>query len=132
MIVYGGDGGVLTAEAASGIVGEFQGTEGCTKGIVDEDFPEGRLADAEDELDGLHRLERADDPGKDAENAGFIAGWDCSRGWNLREEATVAGATEVGGEDGHLAIEAVYGSIDEGFSEEKGGVVSEEAGWKIV
>ncbi len=79
-VANGGDGGVFAAEAASGIVGEFQGTEGSTKGIVDEDFPEGRLAGAEDELDRLHGLEGADDAGEDAEDSGFVAGGDCSRG----------------------------------------------------
>ena len=38
----------------------------------------------------------------------------------------------MGGEDGHLAIEAVDGSVDQGFFQEKGGVVGEETGGEIV
>ena len=38
----------------------------------------------------------------------------------------------MGGEHGHLAIEAVDGTIDERFFEEKGGVVGEEAGGEVV
>ncbi len=44
----GGDGWVGAAEAAGGVLGEVQGAEGSTKCIVDDDFPEGRVADVED------------------------------------------------------------------------------------
>ena len=45
-VADGGDGGVFAAEAASGIVREFQRAEGGGEGVVDKDFPEGRLAGA--------------------------------------------------------------------------------------
>lgn len=132
VIVDGGDGGVFATEAARWIVGELEGAEGGGEGVVDEDFPEGWLAGAEDELDGLHGLEGADDAGEDAEDAGFVAGGDGAGCGYFREEATVAGTAKVGCEDGHLAVEAVDGSVDEGLFEEKGGVVGEEAGGEVV
>ena len=131
-VVYGGDGGGFSAEAASGIVGQFQGAEGGGESIVDKDFPERWLAISEDELDRFHGLQGADDAGEHSEDARFAAGRNSTWGGDFWKEATVAGATEVGGEDGHLAIEAVYGSVDERLFQEKRGIICQESGRKIV
>lgn len=132
MVGDGGDGGVFTTEFAIRVFGEFDGPEAGLEGIVDSDFAEGRVASLEDEFDGLHGLEGADNARKDPEDSSFCAVWDGTRWRAFGQEATVTRAAEVGCEDGHLPIEAVDGAVDKGFFEEDGGIVCEETSGEII
>ena len=93
---------------------------------------EWRPANSSEELDRLHSLQASNDSREHAQDSGLRS---CRHGtfrrW-LGEQAAVAGATEVWGEDRDLAFELGDGSVDERFLLEKGGVVGAKAGGKII
>src|SRR3954471_16037574 len=73
---------------------------------IEEEQPAGEcVADAEAQLERLVRLQRADDPGQDAEHTALRAARRELRRRRRRKEAAVAGAL-VRLEDGGLALEA--------------------------
>jgi hypothetical protein len=98
---------------------------------VEETADEG-LAEAGEELDGFGGLERSDETGDGAEDAGFGAGGDGSWGWRGGEHAAVAGATGGGVEDGELAFEAMDGAVDVGDAAPCGDIAAEVAGGEVV
>ena len=65
--------GVFAAGRALRVAPDLEGAEAGLQRVVGEQAPDQRLAEVEDELDGLERLERADDAGQHAEHAGLGA-----------------------------------------------------------
>ena len=124
--------GVLAAEGAVGITFDFDLAEGAAEGAVVNEAAQWWGADFGEELDRFHGLEAADDSWEHAEDTCVTSGGNGSFRGRLRKEAAVAGAAEVGGEDGDLSLELENGSMDEGFFEKEGGVVCCEAGGEII
>ena len=83
------------------------------------------------ELQRLVRLQRADDPGENAEHAALGAARSELRRRRRGEEAAVARAL-AGVEDGHLALEAVDRAVDDRDPVPDGRVVDEVAGGEVV
>lgn len=93
---------------------------------------EWRLANSSEELDCLHSLQAANNSREHAQDTGFRS---CRHGTfrrKLGEQAAVAGATEVWGENRDLAFELGDGPVDERFFLEKSGVVGAKAGGEII
>lgn len=100
-----GDGRVGAADGAFGVAAKGEGAEAHGQGVHVQEFAEERGADAGDEFDGFQSLHGADHAGEDAEDAAFGAtGDEAGFGWHGRH-AAIAGATEVRGEHGDLAVE---------------------------
>ncbi len=93
--------------------------------------PDQRLADAEDELHGLGGLDRADEPGQDAEHARLGAARDEPGRRRLRIQAAVAGAV-LGREHRRLPLEAEDAAVDVRLAEQHAGVVDEVARREVV
>lgn len=93
---------------------------------------EWRPANASEELDRLHGLQAANDSREHAQDSGFRSCRHGTLGRWLGEQAAVAGAAEVWGENRDLTFELGDGSVDERFFLEKGGVVGAKAGGEIV
>lgn len=93
---------------------------------------EWRLANSGEELDRFHGLQAANDSREHAQDSGFRSCRDGTFGRWLGEQAAIAGATEVWGEDRDLAFELGDGSVDERFLLKKGGVVGAKAGGEII
>src|SRR5436190_1954644 len=125
------DGAMVAADGALGILAELQLAELHAEGVVEHEASDEGLADAEDQLDGLGRLDEADRAGEDAENAAFGAARNEARGWRLGIEATVAGAALIG-EDGRLTLEAENGAVDVGLAKQDAGVIHQVASGEVV
>jgi len=111
---------------------DFDFAEGGAEGAVVDEPAERGGADSGEEFDRFHGLEAANDSWEHAQDTCFGSGGDGAFGWRFGEEAAVAGAAEVGGEGGDLALELENSAVDEGFFEEEGGVVCGEAGGEVV
>src|SRR5438093_2624302 len=107
-----GDGRMLAARGALRIAAELDLAEARLERVEEEEASDERLADHEQQLDRLVRLERADDAGKDAEDPrlGAIRCELCRR--RLVEEAAVARTLEWL-EHGDLSFEAEDRSVDD-------------------
>ena len=93
--------------------------------------PASRVAEAEQQLDRLHRLDRADDPGQDTEHPGLRAvGRELGRRW-LGKQAAIARA-RVRNEHRSLALEPEDRSMDDGYPQMQRGIVDQVAGRKVV
>ena len=90
-----------------------------------------RVADSEQELERLVRLQRADDPGQDAEDAALGAARRELGRRRRGEEAAVARAL-AGLEDRHLALEAVDRAVHDGDPVPDRGVVDQVARGEVV
>src|SRR5690606_12400042 len=90
-----------------------------------------RIAAAEEQLDCIERLKRADDAGQNAEHATLGATRNEARGGRLAEEAAVAGRTAAG-EHGDLSFEAQDRPVDVGLDEEHACVVDEVPRSEVV
>src|ERR1700722_15778671 len=123
--------GIAGADGALGVAMDFDLREGGAEGVVEQEAPDGGLADVEDQLDYLGGLQQAHGAGQHAEDAVGSAGWRQLGGWRLAEEAAGAGAL-VGLEDGELAVEAEDGGGDDGDLQAYGGVVEQIAGGEVV
>src|SRR5436190_16368057 len=95
-----GDRGMIATDRALRIAAQPNLTEGSFERVVQEIPADERLTDAQEQLDGLRRLHRADDAGQHAEHARFGARRRELGRWWLGEEAPVARAFE-GLEHGH-------------------------------
>src|SRR5688572_23363080 len=123
------------AVAAGGIRRERELGEALAQGVVVEQAPDQRLAEAEQELHRLDRLERPDHAGQRAEHAGVGAGGRelGRRGRGI--EAAVARPAARGRlrpEDRDLALEAVDRAVHVGEAELHAGVVDEVARGEVV
>ena len=127
-----GDGGVFATERAIGITFDFDLAEGGGEGAVMDETPEGGLADLGEKLNRFHRLQAANDSREHAQDTSLGSGRNRALGRGLREEAAIAGTTEVGSEDGDLSFELENRSVDKGLFEKEGGVVGGEAGGEVV
>src|SRR6202035_1443156 len=124
-------GGVLGADGAGGVLLELELAEAHLQSVEEQQAADERLADADDELDRLVRLESADDPRQHPEDPALGAGGDEAGRRRLGEEAAVAG-TPGAPEDRHLALEAEDRPVDVGLARKDAGVVDEVAGGKVV
>ena len=125
------DGRVRAADGAVGILAELEVAEVHAQRVDQQEAADERLADAEDELDDLGRLDDADEAGQDAEDAALGAGRDEARRRRFGIEAAVARAF-LGGEDAGLALEAEDGAVGVGLAGEDAGVVDEVARLEVV
>lgn len=126
------DGGVFATEWAIGIAFDFDLPESGGEGTVVNEASERGPANSGKELDRFHGLEASNDSREHAQDTGFSSCGDCSFRRGFGEEAAVARASEVWGEDGDLAFELEDGAMYEGLFEEVGGVVGREACREIV
>ena len=126
-----GDGRVVAADRALGVAAEADLRELRLERVEEEQAADERLADPERELQRLVGLERADDPGQDAEDAALGAARGQLRRRRLREEAAVARPL-LRLEDRRLALEAEDRAVDDRDAVPHGGVVQEVAGGEVV
>ena len=105
-----GHGRVGAADGALGIFAQLQGAEAHAERVDQQQTADERLADAEDQLDGLGGLDDSDEAGQDAEYATLSAGGNQPWRWRLGVEAAVARAF-LGAEDAGLAFEAEDGAV---------------------
>jgi hypothetical protein len=102
---------VVAARGAPGITPQPELAELHAQRIEHQQPPHHRLTDAEQELDGLHRLERADDPRQHPKDPALRAGRHEPRRGGLREEAAVT-RPAFRREDGELPVEAEDRAVD--------------------
>src|SRR5580658_1335338 len=119
------------AERALRIFAQLEFAEAHGERVEEQQTAHERFTDADDELQRLGRLNRADDSGKHAEHAAFGARGDEARRRRLWIQAAIAGAIGIT-EDGYLAFEAENGAVNIGFSEEDARVVNEIARGEII
>ena len=112
-----GDGAVCAAERAIGIFAQLQFAEAHGERIEKQQAADEMFAHADDELQRLGRLNRADDSRQHAQHAAFGAGRNEARRRRLGIQAAVAGAVWVT-EDCYLAFEAKNGAVDVGLAEQ--------------
>jgi hypothetical protein len=85
-----------------------------------------------EKFDRFHGLKASNNSGEHAQDTCFASCWDCSLGWRLWQETTVAGAAEMGCEDCDLSFKLEDGAMYERFLEEKRRVIGGEASWEVV
>ena len=85
----------------------------------------------QDQLDGLGRLNRADDSRQHAEHTAFRAAGHQARRRRLGIEAAIA-RTVLGGEHRGLTLEAEDAAVGVGFAEQHARVVHQVAGREVV
>ncbi len=124
-------GRLWRAEHALRVLVQLQLPERHRARVVEEEPADERLADADNELDRLGRLEGPDDPGEHAEDAGLRARRDELGRRRLGVQAPVA-RTGACVKDAHLALEPVDRAVDVRLAEEDAGVVDEVAGREVV
>src|SRR3981081_626286 len=102
-----------------------------TRGIEGQKSTFQTFAYAQDELDGFHRLDRADNSWQHTKHTAFRARrHQAGRRW-FRIQAAVA-RTIRHAEDGDLAFESKDGAVHVGLAEQDAGIVYEIARGKIV
>ena len=123
------------AQGAVRVAADLEFVKTAGQRIVHEHPAGQRFAQAEDQLQHLGGLERADHPGDGAEDSDLLAARDQPGRRRLGEQAAVAGVIvpvlpRPEGRD--LALEAQQGAGDQRFACEKAGVVEQIAGREIV
>ena len=126
-----GDGGMIAANRAFRILAQLQLAETHRQRVEQKQAPDERLAFADDELQRLRGLNRADDSGQHAENSAFRAGRDKARRRRLRIQAAVARPVRIA-EDCDLTLEAENRAVNIRLAEQHAGVVDEIARGEIV
>ena len=126
-----GNGRMLAAHHAVRVAAQLELAEAQLEGVVDHQTPGGHVADAEQHLDHLVGLQRADHAGQHAQHAALGAARHQSRRRRFAVEAAVAGAVLVI-EHRDLALEAEDRSVHVGLAGEHAGVVDQVAGREIV
>ena len=119
------------ADWALRIFSQLQRAEAHAECVDQQQTTDERLADAEDQLDGLGCLDDSDEAGQDAEYATLSAGGNQSWRWRFGVEAAVARAF-LGAEDAGLAFEAEDGAIRIRFVQKNTGIVDQVAGLEVV
>ena len=72
-----------------------------------EEATDYRVTDTENQLDGFVGLETPNHAGQDAKHTAFGAAWDLARLRWFGEKTTIAGTTEMGGENCNLAFKPI-------------------------
>src|SRR6267378_5255961 len=126
-----GDGAMRTAYRAVRIFPQLEFTELHSQCVEKQQAPCEIFAGAEDELDGFHRLNRADDSRQHAKHTALGARW--HKPWRRRFGIQAAVAWSIGHpENGDLAFESKDRAVHVGLAEKNTGVVHEIARRKIV
>src|ERR1700730_3251959 len=99
------DSAVISAHWAIGIFAQLQFAKFHSQGIKQEQAPGEAVAAAEDQLDRLHGLKRADDSRQHAQHAAFGTRWHQPRRRRFWIQAAVAGAVRHA-EDSDLSLKA--------------------------
>ncbi len=114
-----------------GVAAHLEGAEALLERVVGEQPADERVAEVEDELDRLERLDRPDDAGQHPEDARFgAARCELGRG-RLGEQAAVAG-TLVGLEHRDLTFEPEDRAVHDGHAGQQRRVVEQIAGGEVV
>src|SRR5579871_1833989 len=100
-----GDGAVVAADGAVGILPQLQFAEAHAERIIEEQAADQGLADPEDQFHGLGGLNQTNGAGENSEHAAFSATWHEAWGWRFGIEAAVARAAFIG-EYRRLTLEA--------------------------
>lgn len=131
-VVKWGDDRFPAAEGAGGILAQAQASGLEAECIEYMESPHQRLADSRKTLDGFHGHHGADDAGQCADHSGFLTRGNAAGGRKRREQATVAGTACMRVENGHLALEPVDRSVNDGDFRKIPEVTGEESGGEIV
>src|SRR4029077_316406 len=117
---------VVAANRARRVPAQTQLAEAHAQRVEEQEATGERFADAENELDRLHRLERADDAGENTQDAAFGARrHESGRRW-LGIEAAVARPAGIM-EDGALPLKAKDRAIDIRLIQQNASVVDQIA-----
>lgn len=106
--------------------------EGAIESLIGHEATDGGMAEVCQNFDRFHGLEASDYAWEHAQDTRFASGGDGAVGRWLGEEAAVAGAFAMSGEDGDLTIKLIDRAMDEGLAFEVGGIVRGEAGGKVI
>jgi len=120
------DGRVVAAQRTGGVAPVADFAEGHGQGIVKQHAIDKRVSFGGDELDRLHGLNRAHNPGEWAQHAHVRLLPDGAGGRRFGIEAAVAAASRE--EDRDLTFDAEDAAVDQGLLQEEGGVAQEIAG----
>ena len=119
------------AQRAGRVPVQLHLVEAHGQGVVEEQPADERLADAEQDLQRLGRLDGADDAGQDPEDTALGAARHGSGWGRLGVEAAIARAA-LRPEDARLALEAEDRAVDVRLAEEVAGVVRQVARLEVV
>src|SRR5438552_3879066 len=125
------DRGRLAAQRTMGVLLELEHRELHREGVEEEEPSDERLADAEDELDRLDGLDRAEDAGEHAEDAALRAARDEPGRRRLRVKTTIARPLPRV-EDARLTLETEDARVHVRLSLERRDVVAEVARREVV
>ena len=123
--------GVVAADGAVGVPLDGDLVEGGVERVEEQQLPGQRVAGAEDQLQRLVRLERADDPGEDAEHATLGAAR-CELGRRRGREETAVARPFAGVEHRDLALEPVDRAVHDRDVVPDRRVVDEVPGREVV
>src|SRR5262245_41539862 len=109
------------AESAGGVTSHFDLAERCRQRVVDQEIPRQAVADAQQFLQHLGRLQRADRARKGAEDPGLLAAGNQVFRRLLRKKAAIARVriSEIRLVGRHLGIEAEEGGRNEGLPKQE-------------
>ena len=119
------------ADRAVGILPQLKIAEVHAERVDQQKTTDERLANTEDQLDGLGGLDDADKPRQNAEDAALRAGRHEARRWRLRIQAAIARAFGQA-EDAGLTLKAEDGAVGVGLAEQNAGIVDEVTRLKVV
>ena len=122
---------MVAANRARRILAQPQFAEAHSQRVKEQEPADQRFADAEDQLDRLHGLNRADDAGQNAQHAAFGARRHQARRRRFGIEAAVARPPGIA-EDGGLAFKPEDRAVDIGLAQQHAGVVDQIARREIV
>ncbi len=126
-----GDRRLVAAHRAVGVLLELQLAPAHAQRVEEQQPADERLAGAEDQLDGLQRLQRADDPRQHAQHAALGAARHQPRRRRLPEQAAVARpARRVEHRD--LALEPEDRAVHVRLAQQHARVVHQVAGREVV
>src|SRR6266545_4829265 len=125
------DGRMLATDRALRIALQLHFAEAHAEGVVREEPPNERLADAEENLHRFRRLHHSDYAWEHAQDTRLASGGDEAGRGRCRIETAVAGPLVRGEDRGH-ALELEDGAVDVGLAREIAGVIDEVAGVEIV
>src|SRR5215813_7596912 len=128
------DRGLWPAQGTGGIALYLDLAKAGRERVVDEEMTGKTVADAEQLLQDLRRLQAADRARKGAENAGLFAARNKVLGRPLRKETAVAGMRRAQirlvGRD--LCVEAEQGRRGQRLTQQIAGIVEQEACREVV
>ncbi len=119
------------ADRAIGILAQLQFAELHAQRVDQQQASGQRIALPQNQLDGLGRLDHADQAGQNAEHSTFGARRHQTGRWRLGIETAIAGAV-FGREHAGLAFKTKNRAVNIGLAGEHAGVVDQVAGGEIV